>query len=187
MVRGRVRAPRRGPVPDRTRGVGNGMVGSGQLRSWPFAYGPQHGSSESAARRGPADRPAAQARERRPFARGCGGGAGPVRPVGHPGRRRGALARSGEAVFRLRLHGPGGTITPMALPTALVMGLFGASVVAAAGPSAWPTRAFVGPFVRARLLRTFILTIPAMFLVSTAGSRQPGISRPSIPLSITRC
>ena len=106
MVRGVVRAPRRGPVPDRARGVGNGMDGAGQLRSWPFAHGPEHGSSESAARRGPAAGPAAQARECRPFARGCGGGAGPVRPVGHPGRRRGALARSGEAVFRLYLHGP---------------------------------------------------------------------------------
>ena len=50
----------------------------------------------------------------------------------------------------------GGTITPMALPTALVLGLLGAGVVAAAGPSAWPTRAFVGPSVRARLLRGFL-------------------------------
>ncbi|MDP2703153.1 MAG: hypothetical protein Q8P98_13910, partial [Candidatus Rokubacteria bacterium] len=65
----------------------------------------------------------------------------------------------------------GGTVTPIALPTALVMGLFGAGVVAAAGPSAWPTRAFVGPSVRARLLRILIPLIPAILLVSTAAEQ----------------
>ena len=68
----------------------------------------------------------------------------------------------------------GGTVTPMALPTALVMGLFGAGVVAAAGPSAWPTRAFVGPSVRARLLRILIPFIPAMLLVEMASRQATG-------------
>ena len=68
----------------------------------------------------------------------------------------------------------GGTVTPMALPTALVMALLGAGVVAAAGPSAAPTRAFVGPSVRARLLRILIPFIPAMLLVEGASRQATG-------------
>jgi len=58
----------------------------------------------------------------------------------------------------------GGSITPIALPTALVLMLLAAGVVAAAGPSAWPTREFVGPSVRARLLRILMPLFPAMVL-----------------------
>ncbi|MBI3107446.1 MAG: PAS domain S-box protein [Candidatus Rokubacteria bacterium] len=84
----------------------------------------------------------------------------------------GLVAVDGYANLNPFLYG--GTVTPVALPTALAMVFLAAGVVAAAGPSARPTRAFVGPSVRARLLRVLIPFIPAMLLVEGVSRQATG-------------
>ncbi len=66
------------------------------------------------------------------------------------------------------LHGTpllyGGTIIPVALPTALAFVLLGISVIAAAGPEYWPLRAWQGDATRAMLLRWFLPAVVAVAL-----------------------
>ncbi len=50
----------------------------------------------------------------------------------------------------------GGTIIPVALPTALAVLLLGLGLLAAGNRDAWPTRTMLGPSVQARLLRAFL-------------------------------
>lgn len=57
----------------------------------------------------------------------------------------------------------GGSIIPVALPTACGFFLCGTGIMAAAGPDAWPLRTFLGGSTRALLLRAFV---PVIILVS---------------------
>lgn len=50
----------------------------------------------------------------------------------------------------------GGTVIPMALPTAIGFILAGAGLLTAGGPTVFPARSFVGASVRARLLRVLM-------------------------------
>ncbi|MGV3661230.1 MAG: PP2C family protein-serine/threonine phosphatase [Prosthecobacter sp.] len=67
------------------------------------------------------------------------------------------------------LHGSpllyGGTIIPVALPTATAFFLLGISVIAAAGPEQWPLRSWVGDSARPTLLRWFLPTAVIAALV----------------------
>jgi two-component system, NtrC family, sensor kinase len=60
----------------------------------------------------------------------------------------------------------GGPAIPMALNTAVAFCLLGLGLIWAAGPRARPMRAFVGPSVRAQLLRTFLPFTVTIVLVS---------------------
>lgn len=59
----------------------------------------------------------------------------------------------------------GGTIIPVALPTAAAFILLGSSVIAAVGAEYWPLRSWLGGSTRAMLLRWFL---PAVVLVALA-------------------
>jgi PAS domain S-box-containing protein len=61
----------------------------------------------------------------------------------------------------------GGTIIPVALPTAVVLFLLSVGLIAATAPLAWPIRMVLGTSVRARLLRTFLPTM--LFIVVAEG------------------
>ncbi|WP_395752149.1 PP2C family protein-serine/threonine phosphatase [Prosthecobacter sp.] len=67
------------------------------------------------------------------------------------------------------LHGTpllyGGTIIPVALPTAAAFILLGSSIIAAIGAECWPLRSWQGDSTRAMLLRWFL---PAVVLVALA-------------------
>lgn len=67
------------------------------------------------------------------------------------------------------LHGSpllyGGTIIPVALPTATAFFLLGISVISAAGPEQWPLRSWVGDSARPTLLRWFLPTAVIAALV----------------------
>ena len=56
----------------------------------------------------------------------------------------------------------GGTVIPVALPTAVCLTLLGVALIGAAGPGTWPWRCLSGPSTRARLMRGFL---PAIFLL----------------------
>ncbi len=58
----------------------------------------------------------------------------------------------------------GGTLVPVALPTAVAFAILGLGLVLAAGPEVWPARAFVGPSLRARLNRAFLPASTAVIL-----------------------
>ena len=59
----------------------------------------------------------------------------------------------------------GTAILPVSITSTLAYISLGVGLVAAAGPEQWPLRLFVGPSVRARLLRTFVpLTLVAILL-----------------------
>lgn len=62
----------------------------------------------------------------------------------------------------------GGSTIPVALPTGIALTAAGAATVIAAGASAWPARAFMGPTARAHLLRAFLPATTAAFLVAGA-------------------
>jgi serine phosphatase RsbU (regulator of sigma subunit) len=59
----------------------------------------------------------------------------------------------------------GGTVIPVALPTAFAFIFSGVAVVAAAGERVWPLSAFIGDTTRALLLRAFVPTIIGMMIV----------------------
>lgn len=59
----------------------------------------------------------------------------------------------------------GGTIIPVALPTAAAFILLGSSIIAAVGAECWPLRNWLGDSTRALLLRWFL---PAVVLVALA-------------------
>lgn len=59
----------------------------------------------------------------------------------------------------------GGTIIPVALPTATAFFLLGVSVIAAAGPELWPLRSWMGDSARPTLLRWFLPTAVIAALV----------------------
>lgn len=67
------------------------------------------------------------------------------------------------------LHGSpllyGGTIIPVALPTATAFSLLGIGVITAAGPDCWPLRSWHGDSARAVLLRWFLPSVVAVALV----------------------
>jgi PAS domain S-box-containing protein len=63
----------------------------------------------------------------------------------------------------------GGSVIPVALPTGVGLTAAGAAAVFAAGPSAWPGRAFAGSGARARLMRAFVPATTAALLVASAG------------------
>ncbi len=60
----------------------------------------------------------------------------------------------------------GGPAIPMALNTAIAFCVLGLGLIGAAGPHALPARPFVGPSVRARLLRAFLPFTVVIVLVS---------------------
>ncbi len=60
----------------------------------------------------------------------------------------------------------GGTIIPVALPTACGFFLCGVAIMAAAGDGAWPLSAFLGDATRALLLRAFVPIIIASALIN---------------------
>jgi two-component sensor histidine kinase/PAS domain-containing protein len=53
----------------------------------------------------------------------------------------------------------GGTIIPVALPTAVALGILGVGLIAAAGPDSWPLSSVTGASTRARLLRGLLPVI----------------------------
>ncbi|MGI8602081.1 MAG: PP2C family protein-serine/threonine phosphatase [Verrucomicrobiales bacterium] len=62
----------------------------------------------------------------------------------------------------------GGTIIPVALPTALAFLCLGLGMIAAAGPESWPLRTLIGQTTRALLLRWFLPITVAAVLVDGA-------------------
>ena len=58
----------------------------------------------------------------------------------------------------------GGTVIPVALPTALALLLLGLGLLAAGDRHVWPTRMLLGPSIRARLLRAFLPVTLALFV-----------------------
>jgi serine phosphatase RsbU (regulator of sigma subunit) len=60
----------------------------------------------------------------------------------------------------------GGSVIPVALPTAVAFFLCGVAFVIAAGPEQWPLRLFYGSSTRALLLRVFLPLIVAAALVN---------------------
>lgn len=60
----------------------------------------------------------------------------------------------------------GGTVIPVALPTACAFLLCGVAIVASAGVERWPLRIFHGDSTRALLLRTFVPLIVAAALIN---------------------
>lgn len=60
----------------------------------------------------------------------------------------------------------GGMIIPVALTTAVAFVFMGLGLIAAVGQDYWPTRAFTGSSVRARLMRTFLPVTIALILIS---------------------
>ena len=56
----------------------------------------------------------------------------------------------------------GGTIIPVALPTAILLLCSGVGLLATAGPQVWPLRIMTGPSVRARLSRVLLPTMLAL-------------------------
>jgi diguanylate cyclase (GGDEF)-like protein/PAS domain S-box-containing protein len=61
----------------------------------------------------------------------------------------------------------GGTLTPVAITSAFSFWFLSLGLLMTAGPSVWPTRRYVGPSLKARLMRTFI---PAsLFIVLLQG------------------
>lgn len=67
------------------------------------------------------------------------------------------------------LHGTpllyGGSIIPVALPTAIAFVLLALGLIAAAGPTVSPVRGFIGPTVRSRLMRAFLPSIVIFVLI----------------------
>ena len=59
----------------------------------------------------------------------------------------------------------GGSITPVAFPTAAAFAFLGLGLLTASGPHVPPVRVFSGPSVRNRLLRTFLPPIIAFVLI----------------------
>jgi len=59
----------------------------------------------------------------------------------------------------------GGTIIPVALPTAAALGILGVGLMAAAGPASWPLSTVTGPSTRARILRGLLPVILAIVLL----------------------
>jgi diguanylate cyclase (GGDEF)-like protein/PAS domain S-box-containing protein len=56
----------------------------------------------------------------------------------------------------------GGTLTPVAITSALSFWFLSLGLLMTVGPGGWPIRVFIGPSLRARLMRTFI---PAALLI----------------------
>lgn len=69
----------------------------------------------------------------------------------------------------------GSTITPVSLVTAIGLSLLGAGLIASAGATYWPVRAFVGDSVQAHLIRAFV---PVAILITLLHS---GINAFAIP------
>ena len=59
----------------------------------------------------------------------------------------------------------GGSITPVAFPTAVAFGFLGLGLLTASGPQVLPVRIFAGPSIRSRLLRAFLPLITAFVLM----------------------
>ena len=57
----------------------------------------------------------------------------------------------------------GGSVIPMAFPTAVAFALLGLGLTTACGPHALPVRVFFGSSVRSRLLRAFLPTVVVLF------------------------
>jgi PAS domain S-box-containing protein len=70
----------------------------------------------------------------------------------------------------------GGTIIPVALPTAIVILFMGVGLLAASGGDAFPARLFMGPSVRSRLMRAFFPV--ALFAIVFAGWLDAAIMLP---------
>lgn len=62
----------------------------------------------------------------------------------------------------------GGSVRPVSILAGLAYGMLGTALICLQGPYRWPVNAFVGPSVRARLLRSFVPLI--VFLVLLSGS-----------------
>ena len=59
----------------------------------------------------------------------------------------------------------GGSIIPVAFPTAVAFGFLGLGLLTASGPQVPPVRIFVGPSIRSRLLRAFLPLITTFVLI----------------------
>jgi len=85
----------------------------------------------------------------------------------------------------------GSPTRPMSLLATLSLTLLGIALICAIGPRPWPANALVGPFVRARLLRTFPPITASIVLVicwlfrQTEGSGNPAIVASAIALAST--
>ena len=116
------------------------------------------------------------------------------------GRNRGwvnqASAAMGAGAFLVGLVGTlgygygtpllyGSTSRPIALLAALSLILLGLSLMSAIGPGPWPASAFVGPTVKARLLRTFPpITASIVLLICWMFRQTENSSNPAIVASI---
>ena len=80
----------------------------------------------------------------------------------------------------------GGTIIPVALPTALSFWFFSLGLILTAGPTCWPAREFIGFAIKPYLLRTIIPTtiilVLALGYISTV--LKTWINNPSLELAI---
>jgi PAS domain S-box-containing protein len=94
----------------------------------------------------------------------------------------GAIAAGGSLVFVLGyLYGApllyGGGVIPIAAAASLGFLVLGLGLAAAAGADGWPLRVFVGPSVRAQLLRAFVpLTVLAVLFSSLLRERVPAVA-----------
>jgi two-component system, cell cycle sensor histidine kinase and response regulator CckA len=71
----------------------------------------------------------------------------------------------------------GGTVVPMALPTAVAFAALGAAVLASSGPNRLPLRPFSGPSVQAQLLRGLLPILAAMVVAECLLFRfDPGLN-----------
>ncbi|EKD89037.1 MAG: hypothetical protein ACD_34C00224G0005 [uncultured bacterium] len=59
----------------------------------------------------------------------------------------------------------GGTLTPMAIPTSIAFLCLSIGLMLTEGPTSWPLSGFIGPSIKARLLRTFIPAAILMVLI----------------------
>jgi diguanylate cyclase (GGDEF)-like protein/PAS domain S-box-containing protein len=80
----------------------------------------------------------------------------------------------------------GGTLTPMAVTSALAFWFLGLGLLMSVGPTGWPMRVFIGPSLKSRLLRAFI---PAsLFIVLLQGllstAVDPWIINPAIKVAV---
>lgn len=80
----------------------------------------------------------------------------------------------------------GGTIIPVAITTALSFWFLSLGLLMTAGPVCWPTRVFVGPSLKARLMRAFIPTSILIVLIQGLLSRDPAplITNPAIRVAL---
>jgi diguanylate cyclase (GGDEF)-like protein/PAS domain S-box-containing protein len=80
----------------------------------------------------------------------------------------------------------GGTVIPVALPTAIAFSFLSLGLLAIAGPACWPVKLFVGPTLKARMIRTFMPASVAIVLLQgfLSNVSAPWIINPAIRVAV---